>query len=102
MANNISVTIGAQTYTVPIKLTNAQLRAALLRYAVQRGIRTEGRTEQQIAEAVLRSLLKYVGDNSTDRQRAELLEAQRATIEATIKSDNELFDEPIEVAQARL
>lgn len=96
MANNISLTIGAQTYTVPIKLTNAQLRAALLRYAHQRGIRTDGRTEQQIAEAVLRSLLKYVRDNSIDRQRAELLDAQRTAIEATINSDNDLFDEAVD------
>lgn len=96
MANNLSITIGTQTYTVPIKLTNLLTRAVLLRYAVQRGIVTEGRTQEQIAEAVLRSLLKYVADHSIDRQRAELLDAQRATIEETITTDNDVVDpEPV-------
>lgn len=93
MPNNISISLGQNTYTVPIKLTIAQTRAVILRYAVQRGIRTEVRTEQQIAEAVLRSLLKVVRDNSIDRQRTEQLDLQRATIEALLVSDNDLFDD---------
>lgn len=96
MANQITLTIGAQTYAVPIKLTNQQTQAVISRYVVQRGIRTEGRTNQQIVEAVLRSLLKYVADNSTERQRTELLDAQRAAVETTVRTDNDLFDAVIE------
>lgn len=81
---------------MPIKLTNAAARAAILRYAASRAIATEGRTEQQVAEAVLRSLLRYVRDVSIDRQRAELLAVGSATMEATIAADNDMVDpEPV-------
>jgi hypothetical protein len=90
MANQLSLTIGATTISVPINLTAQQTRAVIRRYAIQRGIDTDGRTEIEIAEDVLRSLKKYVADHSLDRQRMELLETQRATMEETLTADNDL------------
>lgn len=102
MANQLALTVGTETYTIPIKTTNAKTKAIILRYAVQKGMVTDGRTDQQIAEAVLRSLLKYVSDGSLDRQREELMAVQRASIEETLKTDNTMFDEPVVALAARV
>jgi hypothetical protein len=44
MANQLSLTIGQTTISVPINLTAQQARAVISRYATQTGIDTEGRT----------------------------------------------------------
>lgn len=90
MANNISMTIGVNTVTVPIKGTNAKLNAAILRYATHKGIPTDGRTPLEIGTDVLTSLLKIMAEISRDRQRVELLAAQQEALEATIALDNDL------------
>lgn len=93
MSNNLSLTIGQNTATVPIKLSNAQANAVLLRYCAVKGIPTEGRTPAQIGDDVLRSLMRYVRDVSLDQHRAELLAQQRAELEESINAANDLFDD---------
>jgi hypothetical protein len=94
MPNELALTLGQTTVRVPIKLTALQARAVLRRYALRRGMQTEGRTEVQVAEDVLRALLRIVRDTAIDQQRMEALAAQQAALEATLQSDNDLYDEP--------
>lgn len=90
MPNQLSLQVGANTLTVPIKGTVAQINAAILRYAVQEGIDPSGKTATEIGVSVLTILLKTVRDGSLDRQRADLLAAQQAAMEATLAADNDL------------
>lgn len=90
MANSLSLTIGANTVTVPVKGSVGQVNAAILRYATQKGIDTAGKTANEIGTAVLVDLLRHVKDTSIDRQRVELLQAQQAALEAQIATDNDL------------
>lgn len=90
MANRLILELGVNSVSIPLNLTIAQIRAAIKRYAVQSGIAIEGRTDAEIAEDVLRSLKKVITDKSIDRQRYELLEAQRSAIDATLNADNDL------------
>lgn len=92
MANQLSLTVGQTTITVPIKLDNVKLRAVIRRYALYKGINMQDRTEIQIAEAVLRSLLRTVADGSQDMQRIELEAGLRASIEEQLKADNDIAD----------
>lgn len=86
----LSLTIGAGTISVPIKGTAVQIRAAVKRYALQRGIATEGRTDADIGTDVLRALLKIVKDGSLDRHRIELLQAQQDAMNSTLETENDL------------
>lgn len=95
MAGNISLTVGTTTVSVTIKGTNANINAAIKRYAVQRGIEVESRTANDIGTDVLRSLLRIMRDGSIDRHRSELVDAQLETINVTVSSENDLFDEPV-------
>jgi hypothetical protein len=90
----LALTIGAGTVTVEIRATDAQTRAAMRRYAEVRGLTLAGRTNAQIAEDVLRSLLKIVADASMGQQREELLAAQRAALETQLNAENDLADGP--------
>lgn len=90
MPNQLTLTIGANTATIPIKGTNAAINAAILRYAIQKGIPTDGKTPAEIGALVLTSLLRYVRDTSVDRQRVELLAANAAALDATLAQDNDL------------
>jgi hypothetical protein len=94
MPNRLMLEVGQTTIIVPIKLTATQVRIVIRRYALSRNIAVENATEVEIGEAVLRSLLRYVRDGSMERQRTEALEAQRAALEETLQTDNDLFDEP--------
>jgi hypothetical protein len=98
MPNRLMLEVGQTTISVPIKLTAVQLRAVVRRYALTQSIDVESLTEVEIGEAVLRSLLRHVRDGSMDRQRMEAIEAQRAALEATLQTDNDLFDEPVPTA----
>lgn len=100
MAGSLSLTIGANTVTLPLKLTNAQLNAIAVRFATRRGVAVEGRSANEIGTDVLRELAKMMRDASIDQQRAELLAAEQATREATIAADNDLYDQPAPSAQA--
>lgn len=94
MPQALTLSVGTANITVPIKLTATQTRVVIRRYAIQQGIAVEGRTDAQIAEDVLRSLLKYVRDKSLDRQRQEEVATLLAQLESTLQSDNDLYDEP--------
>lgn len=89
MPGSLSLTVGQATVSVSINLTNTQIRAVLRRYAIIKGIPVEGRTDAEIVEDVLRSLKRHVADHSLDRHRSELIDEQRATIEAIITADND-------------
>lgn len=91
--SNLSLTIGANTVSVPITLSNAQANAVLRRYAINSGIAVDGRTAAQIGTDVLRSLLRHVKQVSSNHQRGELMATQLATLEAQIATDNDLFDD---------
>jgi antitoxin component of RelBE/YafQ-DinJ toxin-antitoxin module len=90
MANQLSLTVGANTISIPINLTAVQIRAVIKRCAVASGIPIEGRTDVEIAEDVLKMLKKIVADRSASEQRKELLSAQRAIIESTVSADNDI------------
>lgn len=92
MAGTLSLTVGTATATVPIRGTNAQINAAIRRYALAKGIEVEGRSATQVGEDVLRSLLRHVRDVSIDQQRLELLAAQAAEREAQIGADNDIVE----------
>lgn len=94
MPGRLILEIGQTQIPVPIKGTATAIRAAIRRYALSRNIPVETLTEVQIAEAVLRSLLKYVRDGSIDQQRRDALLAQQAALEQQLQSDNDLYDEP--------
>ncbi len=90
MANELSLTIGTGTIAAPIKGTAPQIRAAIKRFAVHRGITTEGRTDAQIATDVLTLLLKIVKDDSLERHRIDLLQAQQEAMTAVLNAENDL------------
>lgn len=90
MPGTLAITVGVTNLSIPIKGTNAQINAALKRFAIQRGLATEGRTAAEIGTDVLTEILKTVKDGSIDRQRAELLQAQQAALDATLLLDNDL------------
>lgn len=78
---------------MPLKLTNAQLRAAIRRYALTKGIPVESLTEAEIGMAVLKSLAKSVRDGSLGQQRRDALLAQQAALEATLALENDIYDD---------
>lgn len=90
MANQLTLTVGVNTATIPLAGTNAKINAAILRFLAFKGVATEGLTPTQIGEALLSELKKIVADVSKDMQRAELEAANAATIEATVLADNAL------------
>lgn len=90
MPNRITLEIGTDIIIQPIKGTAPQIRAAILRYAIQDGIDTNGKAATEIGADVLKSLLKIVRDGSLGRQRIDLLAAQQEAMEAQLASDNDL------------
>lgn len=90
MANSLSITLGATTLSIPVKGTVAQVKAVLKRYAKSRDIKVEGRTDQEIGEDVLRAILLTIKDGSKSQQREEMYNAQLASFEQTIETDNDL------------
>lgn len=90
MPNRLILEYGVNVVSIPLNMTVAQIRTVLKRYALQSQIVVEGRSEIEVAEDVLRSLKKIVNENSLERQRRELLEAQRVAMEVTLDTDNDL------------
>lgn len=88
----LTLTVGTTNISVPIRLDNQQLRAVIRRYAIAKSISLEGKTETEVAQAVLRSLLKYASDVAMDGHRVQLEATARATIEGQLKAENELTD----------
>jgi hypothetical protein len=85
--------IGQAEIAVPLKGTISQIRAVMHRYAQAQGIDMTGLTEAQVGEAVLRRILREIRTVAMDRQRRELITAEMNAIDATLRSDNELYDE---------
>lgn len=92
MTNALSLTVGVDTITVPLKGTNQQLRASLRRFVISQGVNVAGKTADEIGEMALRLMAKYVIDSSSDLQRQELLEEQKSAIATRVASDNDLID----------
>lgn len=90
MANQLTLTVGVNTATIPLAGTNAKINAAIMRFLVYKGVATEGLTPAQIGEALLLELKKIVVDVSKEMQRAELENANSAAIETTVIADNSL------------
>lgn len=93
MAGSLTLTIGTSSVSIPLKLTNAKLRAAVQRYALENFIQVEGRTEQDVARDVLRVMLRELREGSIRRQRSEYVAQQQAAFEATLLEDNDVFDD---------
>ena len=93
MPGKLILEIGTGSVAVPIKLTNAQIRAAIRRFVVRSGQSVAGKTDAEVGEMALRLMLRYARERSVDQQRAELIEAQRAAAEQTVTAENDLFDE---------
>lgn len=90
MANNLSLTVGTNTATIPLAGTNAKINSSILRFLTYKGVATDGLTPTQIGEAFLIQLKKIVIDISTDMQRAELEQANEAAIALVLDADNAL------------
>lgn len=75
----ISVTFG---------LTNTKAKAITLRYANRHGLVQTGMTEMQIAEEVIKHLIKLAAQESADTQEHELVEAQMSAIRTTVAAEN--------------
>lgn len=80
----------SEPISVTFGLTIARSKAMTLRYARRHNLVSEGMSETQIAQAVIRHIFKEVAADSEDTQLHELVEAQMATINATVKTDNTL------------
>lgn len=90
VANQLTLTVGANTATIPLAGSNAKINGTILRFLAFRNISTAGMTATQIGEALLQELKKIVIEGSVDVQREELLAEQRAALEATLAGDNAL------------
>lgn len=89
MAGSIAITVGATTYSLPINGTNAQIAAALTRYARSLGISTSGTNEQNMT-AILEHVRDDIRRRSKAIQLADLAAAQAAANRATVDADNTL------------
>jgi hypothetical protein len=85
---------GTPFAAIPVKLTGAQIRAVVRRFAKRQNVILEGKTEAEIGEAALRRLLRWMKYESLDEQRKDLMDAKIAEIEAILQGDNDLYDEP--------
>lgn len=84
---------GTPVAVVPIKLTAAQIRAVVRRFAKAQNVVVEGKTEVEIGEAALRRVLRWLKANSERVQRDTEVAARMADIEALVAADNDLYDE---------
>jgi len=89
MAGNISITIGSNTFTLPLAATNAQIGSALTRYARSLGISTAG-TNAESMTAILEHIRDDIRRRSKDAQLADIEAAQDAANQATVDADNPL------------
>lgn len=96
MPNELSITLGTNTVSIPLKGTQVQIRAGLKRYVVNQGYSIEGKTEVQIGKMALWLMFNAAKEQSKDRQLQERIEQERATIQAAIDAENNYLD-PIEV-----
>lgn len=94
MANEISITVGTGTITVPFKGTSAQIRAAMRRFAESQGLDTTGMADAQIGEAALRWFLRTVKGASMAQQRTAAYADLAASLESDIAAANDIYDEP--------
>ena len=90
MPNRLTIEIGANTYSIPLKGTVSQIRDALMRYAVFHGIPLGERTNQDILNDVLLRLKKDILDTSREVQRQKQVGEQLAAIEEQVSSDNDI------------
>lgn len=88
MANQLTLTVGTNTATIPLAGTNAKINAVIQRFLANQGIVTEGMTATQTGEAFLLEVKRIVLEFSEAQQRFELEAANRAAINATLASDN--------------
>lgn len=100
MANQFTLTAGAKTYTIPIKLTALQIKNMVVRYAKHYNIPltttdAEGvvtpRTDDAVVEEVFRSVLASLASVSKHVQQQEEAAKVQAGIDATVNADNDLF-----------
>ena len=89
MAGSIAIAVGATTYSLPVNGTNAQIAAALTRYARSLGISTSGTNEQNM-DAILKHIRDDISRRSKAVQLADLAAAQAAANQATVDADNAL------------
>ena len=92
MPNRLILEIGQASIEVPIKGNVTTIREAVRRYLATEGVDMTGMTQAQVAQAALRRLLRTIAIASRERQRGELLDAQRAQLEETLNADNDLVD----------
>lgn len=95
MPGSLNLTIGSNTVTLPLKLTNAQLNGLVRRFATRRGIDTTGKTATEIGEAVLRDVARFMRSVASDQDRQEKAQVAQAAVEVQILADNDLFDDPV-------
>ncbi len=95
MANELTLTLGANSVSLPIKGTQVQIRAGLRRYVLSQNVDIEGKTEAQIGKIAIWLMLNTARAASRIAQLNEAIEAERGNIVATVDSENN-FLEPLE------
>ena len=89
MASHISIKVGGTTATLPLNATDAQVAAALRRYARSLGLLTEGTTQAQLT-AVLERIRGDIVQHSRQVQLADKRSEVEATVLAEVDADNAL------------
>ncbi len=91
MSSSISITVGNVTATLPIGagIADAQVAAALTRYANSLAIPVTG-TAQQNLTAILASIVADIKQRSKRQQVADATTAAQVAIVATADGDNAL------------
>jgi hypothetical protein len=88
--NQLTLTVGTNTATIPLAGSNAKINAVIVRYLNHHDIVTEGLTPTQVGEAFLLHLKAHVVAIGTQVQGSQLRGANEVIIQATLQSDNAL------------
>lgn len=87
MASSLSITVGGASATLPINATNAQVSAALTRYARSLAIPVTGVAQDDLT-AILAHFVDDVRRRSKQVEIADTLAAAQVTAQATADADN--------------
>lgn len=89
MASDIRIRIGAVSAMVTLNASDAQVAAALTRYAASLGIPTTGTPTENLT-AILVSIIDEIKRRSKQQQANELRAANEAAIQSAVESENAL------------
>lgn len=91
MSSQISLKVGSVTATLPVgsNITDAQVAAALTRYANSLGIPVNGSSQENL-NAILVSIVEDIKERSKKVQISQGTESALTTLKQTVESENNL------------